>query len=411
MLQSRLNHGLTVAFPPRGLPRYAHSAYWISNLISCLEKRKLECLGRYQTRGPVSLERLGIAPGSNESKGQLSYEEAPEPENSKVILVGEKVIKKHGGNRREWDPLSFIADLTCHVPDFRNKMTIYYGHYSNKKRGQRKKAANKEGVEVIIKASEEQSTLPKSHWARMTKKIYEVDPLECPKCQSEMRIIACIDQPDVIYKILSHLGLLGQDYDSDVILQMVRWYCCYALSYRDLVEMAEERGLSFSNTTIMRWVHEYAPEIDKRTRPHLKRTGKSWRVDETYVKVKGKWTYLYRAVDKEGKTLDFLLCARRDTKAAMRFFRKTLGACHTQTPRVINVDKNAALSKSIENLKDAYDLPQKPLCRQVKYRNNIVEQDHRHIKRIIKPGLGFQSCRTASKTICGIEIMHMIGKD
>ena len=131
-----------------------------------------------------------------------------------MILVGEKVIKKHGGNRREWEPLSFIADLTCHVPDFRSKMTIYYGHYSNKKRGQRKKAANKEGVEVIIKASEEQSTLPKSHWARMIKKIYEVDPLECPKCQNEMRIIACIDQSDVIYKILSHLFLLGQDYDS-----------------------------------------------------------------------------------------------------------------------------------------------------------------------------------------------------
>jgi len=196
---------------------WPHSGFhaWISNLISCLEKRKLECLGRYQTRGPVSLERLGITPGGNESKGKLSYEEGNKPENSKVILVGEKVIKKHGGNRREWDPLSFIADLTCHIPDFRSKMTLYYGYYSNKKRGQRKKAENVKGVEVITEASEDQSSLGSSHWARLIKKIYEVDPLECPKCKNEMRIIACIDQPDVIHKILSHLDLLGRDCNPD----------------------------------------------------------------------------------------------------------------------------------------------------------------------------------------------------
>jgi IS6 family transposase len=131
-------------------------------------------------------------------------------------------------------------------------------------------------------------------------------------------------------------------YEGEIILLNVRWYCSYGLSYRNLVEMMEERGLNLAHTTIMRWVHQYAPEIDKKIRPHLKRTGKSWRVDETYIKVKGKWTYLYRAVDKEGNTLDFVLRAKRDAKAASRFFKKTLQT--SQTPRVINVDKNPALS-------------------------------------------------------------------
>jgi IS6 family transposase len=160
----------------------------------------------------------------------------------------------------------------------------------------------------------------------------------------------------------------------------------------------------------MRWVHQYAPQIDKKIRPHLKRTGKSWRVDETYIKVKGKWTYLYRAVDKEGNTLDFMLRAKRDAKAASRFFKKTLKANHTQTPRVINVDKNPALSCAIGNLKTDGLLPVKTVLRQVKFLNNIVEQDHRFIKKITKPALGFQSCRTASRTLCGIEAMHMIRK-
>jgi transposase-like protein len=199
-------------------------------------------------------------------------------------------------------------------------------------------------------------------------------------------------------------------YEGEIILLNVRWYCSYGLSYRNLVEMMEERGLNLAHTTIMRWVHQYAPKIDKKVRPHLKRTGKSWRVDETYIKVKGKWTYLYRAVDKEGNTLDFMLRAKRDALAACRFFRKTLKANHTQTPRVINVDKNPALSCAIGNLKTKDLLPVKTVLRQVKFLNNIVEQDHRFIKRIIKPALGFKSCRTASKTLCGIEIMHMIQK-
>ena len=123
--------------------------------------------------------------------------------------------------------------------------------------------------------------------------------------------------------------------------------------------MMEERGLILVHTTIMRWVHQYAPQIDTKIRPHLKRSDKSWPVDETYIKVKGKWTYLQRAVDKDGNTLDFLLGAERDAKAASRFFKKVLKANHTQTPRLINVDKNPALSCSLEQLKREGILPKK----------------------------------------------------
>ena len=199
-------------------------------------------------------------------------------------------------------------------------------------------------------------------------------------------------------------------YEGEIILLNVRWYCSYGLSYRNLVEMMEERGLDLAHTTIMRWVHEYAPQIDKKIRPYLKRTCDSWRVDETYIKVKGKWTYLYRAVDKEGNTLDFLLRAKRDAKAASRFFKKVLKAKHTQTPRVINVDKNPALSCSLEQLKEEGLLPKKMLIRPVKYLNNIIEQDHRFIKKVTKPCLGFKTIRTATKTISGIEAMHILWK-
>ena len=174
--------------------------------------------------------------------------------------------------------------------------------------------------------------------------------------------------------------------------------------------MMEERGLILIHTTIMRWVHQYAPQIDTKIRPHLKRSDKSWRVDETYIKVKGKWTYLQRAVDKDGNTLDFFLGAERDAKAASRFFKKVLKANHTQRPRLINVDKNPALSCSLEQLKREGILPEKMEIRPVKYLNNIVEQDHRFIKKVTKPCLGFQSIQTAAKTISGIESMHILWK-
>lgn len=164
------------------------------------------------------------------------------------------------------------------------------------------------------------------------------------------------------------------------------------------------------HSTINRWVLKYAPELDKRIRPHLRGTNDSWRVDETYVKVKGRWKYLYRAVDSQGNTLDFLLSAKRDASAAERFLRKTLKAAHTQEPRVINVDKNAAYPPAVDDLKAEEQLPATTELRQVKYLNNRVEQDHRFIKRLTKPGMGFSSFNSARRTLRGMEAMNMLRK-
>jgi len=150
--------------------------------------------------------------------------------------------------------------------------------------------------------------------------------------------------------------------------------------------------------------------MEKKVRRYLKTTNDSWRVDETYIKVKGEHKYLYRAVDSDGNTIDFMLSAKRDRKTAKRFFKKALGSKHNQTPRVITVDKNPAYPIAIHELKNDRILPQNVSLRQIKYLNNIVEQDHRSIKRIVRPMLGFQSFHTTIKTLKGIEIMHMIKK-
>jgi IS6 family transposase len=159
-----------------------------------------------------------------------------------------------------------------------------------------------------------------------------------------------------------------------------------------------------------RWVQRYAPELEKRCRPHLKSTTDSWRVDETYVKIKGVWTYLYRAVDSQGNTLEFHLSATRDAQAAKHFFAKALGAFHTVTPRVITVDKNAAYPKAMNELKAARILAEACELRQNKYLNNLIEQDHRFIKRLVKPGMGFFSFETAWRTLQGYEAIHMMRK-
>jgi transposase, IS6 family len=144
----------------------------------------------------------------------------------------------------------------------------------------------------------------------------------------------------------------------------VRWYLRYALSYRDLEEMMWERGLSLDHTTIYRWVQAYAPELEKRIRPHLRLTNDSYRVDETYVKVKGAWKYLYRAVDSTGQTIDFMLSAKRDARAAKRFFRKILKAASHSSPRVINVDKNPTYPPAVEQMKEEGTLPNLTRLRQ-----------------------------------------------
>jgi len=187
-------------------------------------------------------------------------------------------------------------------------------------------------------------------------------------------------------------------------------YLRYPLSYRHLEEMMQERGLSVDHSTVYRWVQTYAPELDKRCRVHLKPTNNSWRVDETYIRVKGKWKYLYRAVDSAGNTIDFMLSAKRDKQAAKRFFRKALKAIHNSSPRVINVDKNAAYPTAIGELKAEKTLTHTCKLRHNKYLNNIIEQEHRFIKKLVNPSLGFKSFHTARRTIVGYETMNMIRK-
>jgi transposase, IS6 family len=201
-------------------------------------------------------------------------------------------------------------------------------------------------------------------------------------------------------------------YQPDIILLTVRWYLRYNLSFHHLVEMMEERGLSMAHTTIMRWVHQCGPKLDERVRRHLnlKPTNDSWRVDETYIKVKGQWMYLYLAVDFEGKTIDFHLSKTRDKKAAKRFFKKALRFFHVSKTRVITVDKKPAYPIAVEELRKEKSIPSGMKLRQKKYLNNIVEQDHRFIKKRVRSMLGLKSFRTATYILSGIEAMHMIKK-
>ena len=199
-------------------------------------------------------------------------------------------------------------------------------------------------------------------------------------------------------------------FKSEIIILSVRWYLKYPLSYRNIAEILFERGIKVNPSTIMRWVHEYSPILEKKIRKYLRKSNDSWRVDETYIKVKGKWTYLYRAVDSDGDTIDFYLSKTRDIKGANSFFMKALKVSNSIHPRVITVDKNPVYMALIPELKIKQKLNSIVILRQVKYLNNIIEQDHRFIKKKVKYMLGFKSFKTAKKTLAGIEAMHMIKK-
>ena len=175
-------------------------------------------------------------------------------------------------------------------------------------------------------------------------------------------------------------------------------------------QKAIERNLTVDHVTIWRWVQRYAPELNRRCRRELRMTNRSWRVDETYLRVAGKWTYLYRAVDSTGATIDFLLSAKRDAAAAKRFFQKALRSVGHPHPRVINVDGNPSYPKVIGELKQTGELGRHCRCRPVRYLNNIVEQDHRAVKRRVKASQGFRCFDAAARTIQGIETMNMIRK-
>ena len=202
-----------------------------------------------------------------------------------------------------------------------------------------------------------------------------------------------------------------RQFEPEVILLAVGWYLRFSLSYRDVEELLAERGLRADHVTVWRWVQRYAPEIQRRLRPRLRPTNDSWRVDETYIRVKGKWVYLYRAVDSTGATTDFLLSAKRDTAAAKRFLAKALGGANHPYPRVINTDKDAAYPPAIVELKAEGTLVENCRHRPVQYLNNVLEQDHRAIKRRVRASQHFRSFWGAWRTIAGYEAIHMIRKD
>jgi transposase-like protein len=202
----------------------------------------------------------------------------------------------------------------------------------------------------------------------------------------------------------------GRQFTGEVILWAARWYLMFPVSYRALELMLEDRGVNVDHTTIYRWIQAYAAELEKRFQPHLRLSNGSWRVDETYIKVKGRWTSLYRAADKCGQTIDFLLSVKRDTSAAKRFFRKALAQPYTVNQRTITVDKNPSYPKAVAEMRHDGELWRRSKLRQVKYLNNIVEQHHRRIKRLTGPGLGFGGFWTARRTLAGFEAMAMIRK-
>jgi putative transposase len=195
-------------------------------------------------------------------------------------------------------------------------------------------------------------------------------------------------------------------YPLEVMLTCVRWYVAYPLSLRHLEEMMAEPGIAVDHSTAHRWAIKLLPELEKAFRRCKRAVGKSWRMDETYVKVRGEWKYLYRAVDKEGHTVDFLLRARRNKAAARQYFEKSIR--QNGVPETVTIDKSGANLAALHAVNAELDTPIK--IRQVKYLNNVVEQDHRAIKRIIRPMLGFKDFRCARVILSGIEIMHMIAK-
>jgi len=201
----------------------------------------------------------------------------------------------------------------------------------------------------------------------------------------------------------------GRQFDREIIILCVRWYLRFKLSFRDLVEMMAERGISLAHTTIMRWIARYVPEFEKRWNRFACRVGTSWRVDETYVKIKGKWTYLYRAVDKQGKTVDFLLRAKRDVAAAKAFFRRAFKS-QGRLPQKITLDGYQASHRAAREILGEHQRGKRTKIRSSKYLNNLIEQDHRSTKFRLGPMLGMKRFRSASITIAGIELMHRIRK-
>jgi putative transposase len=206
------------------------------------------------------------------------------------------------------------------------------------------------------------------------------------------------------------ISFSGRHYPVSIILQCVRWYVSYALSYRNIEEMMGERGFEIDHATLNRWVLHYAPLLEQKAKKYKRPVHGSWRMDETYIKIKGNWRYLYRAVDKFGKTVDFMLTKKRDQAAAKKFLRKAM--MNNGMPHRANIDKSGTNKAALAHFNRPGFLTGERNFEllQVKYLNNIVEQDHRHIKRTMRPMGGFRKMHTAARTLAGIELMNMIKK-
>src|SRR5499425_1276721 len=198
----------------------------------------------------------------------------------------------------------------------------------------------------------------------------------------------------------------GSQFEREIILWGVPWYVAYPISYRQLEEMMGERGVAVDHSTLNRWVIKYAPEFEKVFRRHQGPVGRSWRLDETYVKIKGKWAYLDRAVDKEGLTIDFLRTPEREWDAAEAFLHKAIR--RQGLPEKITIDKSGSNTAAIKRYNKTHKTA--IVIRHSKYLNNVVEQDHRAVKRLTRPMLGFKSFWAAQCTLAGIEVMHAIRK-
>jgi transposase-like protein len=200
----------------------------------------------------------------------------------------------------------------------------------------------------------------------------------------------------------------GRHFNHLLIIQAVRWYITYKLSYRDVCELMAERGVTVVHTTVLRWVQRFVPTFEKQWKKYARPVGSSWRVDETYIKVKGQWRYLYRAVDQQGQTIDFLLSQNRDKAAAVRFFKKAIG--NNEVPEKITLDGSQASHQAVAELKAEGVLPAQTLVRTNKYLNNLIEQDHRKVKQRYYPMLGFKTFWNAEVTLSGIELANKIKK-
>ena len=197
-------------------------------------------------------------------------------------------------------------------------------------------------------------------------------------------------------------------FPKSIILQAVYFKLRFTLSYRDVEELLQIRGVEVDHSTIQRWVFKFSPEVEKNMNKRKRQVGSSWRMDETYIKVGGKDRYLYRAVDKFGNTVDFLLTKRRMKGSAQKFLNKAIG--NNSKPRVINIDKSGANKSGIRSINRELLTVKKIKIRQCKYLNNIVEQDHRNIKRRISIDTGFKEFDSAQRTLAGIEVVNIIRK-